>query len=242
MLKAFIKNINIINILLIFVAILIASYTFSPVSEKKAIKYKSISSVLRSDESGENTKRLASPGQPPADYLLIAENNPFHPERIIPVEEKTKAQPPLPKPEFILYGTLITDDIKIAYISDEKASISTAGRGKRQIPLRLGETLSGFTLKEVENDKVLMERGDERLYVHIYDPLKAKSRHLTSSTMPPEQTRQDRWVAPDSQQPPVQSQQSQPQVSVQPPSMPAKQPMSPEQARDAFMRLFQQKR
>lgn len=240
MLKALVKNINILNILLIFIILFVARYTFSPVSEK-LIKPKPLSENLRLNES-EEVREKKPISLPSTDLFLIAENNPFHPERIIPVEKKMEA-PPLPKPEFVLYGTLITDDIKVAYLSDEKASISTAGRGKRQIPLRPGETLSGFTLKEIEDDKVLMMRGDEKLYVYLYDSSKSRLRETVSSDRQQTVKGQEAKAIVDRQQPTVQTPQAQPQVSMQPPAIePTKQPMTPEQARETFMKLFQQKK
>lgn len=241
MLKALVKNINILNILLIFIILFVARYTFMPVSEK-SIKPKPLGENLRLNES-EALKEKKPISFPSTDLFLIAENNPFHPERIIPVEKKTEA-PPLPKPEFVLYGTLITEELKVAYLSDEKASISTAGRGKRQIPLRLGETLSGFTLKEIEDDKVLMMRGDEKLYVYLYDSSKSRMREaLPSDRQQAVKAQEGKATVDNRQQFTVQTPQTQPQVSVQPPAVePTKQPITPEQARDVFMKLFQQKK
>jgi hypothetical protein len=110
----------------------------------------------------------------PADYMMIAEENLFHPERKIPAEKKEEQ--PLPKPEFVLYGTLITDNISLAYLEDLKAPHSTPGRGKRQTALRKGDTLSGFTLKEIETEKIVMVRGEERIELKVADSSKPKIR------------------------------------------------------------------
>jgi len=110
----------------------------------------------------------------PADYMIIAEDNLFHPERIIPPEKKVEQE--LPKPEFILYGTMITDDLGVAYLEDLKAPRTTPGRGNRQVALKKGGALSGFTLKEIEADKIVMVRGEEKMIVHIIDPQKPKQR------------------------------------------------------------------
>jgi hypothetical protein len=112
------------------------------------------------------------------DYTMIAEENLFHPERKIPVEKKEEQ--PLPKPDIVLYGTLITDDISLAYIEDLKAPFSTPGRGKRQTALRKGDTISGFTLKDVEADKILMVRGEEMMLVYLIDPSHPKTREILS--------------------------------------------------------------
>ena len=110
--------------------------------------------------------------------MIISEENPFHPERKIPVEKK--AEQPLPKPEFVLYGTLITDDLKMAYLEDLKAPRSTSGRGKRQVALKQGDSLSGFRVKEIEAGKVVMVRGDDRIIVPIIDPAHTREGQATT--------------------------------------------------------------
>jgi type II secretory pathway component PulC len=92
------------------------------------------------------------------------------------------ANPPLPKPEFVLYGVLITDDASVAYVEDKKALQSTAGRGERQVALRKGETLSGFTLTEIGADKIVMVRGDEIITVNLSEP---KVREVAKQPKPP---------------------------------------------------------
>jgi hypothetical protein len=83
----------------------------------------------------------------PNDYAVIGYQNLFHPDRKIPPEKKEL--PPLPMPEFVLFGTLLTPDLSVAYLEDKKAPVSTPGRGPRQTALKKGETLSGFTLREI---------------------------------------------------------------------------------------------
>ncbi|HTZ18066.1 MAG TPA: hypothetical protein VMB78_06460 [Dissulfurispiraceae bacterium] len=104
------------------------------------------------------------PAPPMQDYAVVAEKNLFHPERIIPV---VKVEAVVPRPDLILYGTLITDNVSIAYLSDVKALRTTPGRGQRQTGLKLGETISGYILKEVQPDRVVMVRGDDRFEVLV---------------------------------------------------------------------------
>ncbi|MBA4395735.1 MAG: hypothetical protein C0407_19450, partial [Desulfobacca sp.] len=118
----------------------------------------------------------------PMDYVVIADQNIFHPERRIPPDKKEEAA--LPKPEFFLYGTLITPEMKIAYVEDKKAPVSTPGRGKRQTALKKGESLSGFTLKEVLTDKVVMTRGEETLTILLEDPNSLKTREVSPTQGP----------------------------------------------------------
>jgi hypothetical protein len=101
-----------------------------------------------------------------SDYVVVAEENLFHLERKVP-PEKASEEKPLPKPDFILYGTVIADDVKIAFIEDLKAPRTTTGRGKRQNAVRQGDVLSGFTVREVGSDRISMVRGEEKITVHV---------------------------------------------------------------------------
>ena len=121
---------------------------------------------------------------PIQDYAVISERNLFHPDRIIPVEKKEVI---IPRPEFVLYGTLIADSVRIAYLSDKKAPRTTPGRGKRQVGLKIGETLSGYTLKEVLPDRVVLSRGDDTIELKVISPENRKDRDLAegaASAMP----------------------------------------------------------
>ncbi len=114
-----------------------------------------------------------------SDYSIISDENLFHPERKIPIEKKEEK--PLPKPEFVLYGTLISENLSLAYLEDLKEPYTSPGRGKRQIPLRAGDTLSGFTLKEIYTDKVVMIRGEEKIVLNLTDPIRKKRELITST-------------------------------------------------------------
>jgi hypothetical protein len=170
-LKYIFRNINLLNIMLIASVIILANYiilpvfnmsiTYTPPSGKKII-------------SDKDEKPAESHIPSPSDYMIIAEENLFHPERKIPPEKKEEQS--LSKPEFVLYGTLIADDLSLAYVEDLKAPRSTPGRGKRQTAMKEGDILSGFTLKEIEAEKIVMVRGEERIIVPINDPSHPKDR------------------------------------------------------------------
>jgi hypothetical protein len=174
------KNINLLNLILIAVIILLANYTFLPIFNK-SVKFK-LPSVKQAIDH-KNEKPAESSVQSPSDYTIIAEENLFHPERKIPVE-KTEGKP-LPEPEFVLYGTLITDNLRVAYLEDLKAPHTTEGRGKRQLALRLGNSLSGYTLVEISPDKVIMAKGDDKIEVSIINPSKRKTGGKIAATKEP---------------------------------------------------------
>ena len=158
-LKAFLKNINILNLLLFAVAIFLAIQVNNSFGEKKikftAAKAKDI--ILKSHEkAAENPVTYM-------DYAVITEKNLFHPKRKVPSE----AEGELVKPEIILYGTLITEDKKIAYIEDKKNPYSTPGRGKRQVVVNEGSTVAGYKLVEVKPESIVLVRGEDKIVVNL---------------------------------------------------------------------------
>jgi hypothetical protein len=182
--KTIIRNINLLNTILILALVSFAAYRISPLLTVK-IKY----ALPHAKKIESKIGGKASQPQIPSitEYAVISEQNLFHPERRIPPEKKEEAA--LPKPDFVLYGTLISDDVKLAYLEDLKAPRSTAGRGKRLTAMKKGESMSGFTLKEIEADKVVMARGEEQITVPINDPDHPKTRdaQTTASQQPQRQ-------------------------------------------------------
>jgi len=122
------------------------------------------------------------------EYAIVSEKNLFNPERTIPVEKKNGQEQSLSKPEFLLYGTLISNDVKLAYLEDLKAPRNTPGRGRRQVALKIGDALSGFTLKEIHADYIVMTRGEETITVKVSENQDKKQRNIRTapqSTKPP---------------------------------------------------------
>jgi hypothetical protein len=175
------SNLSVVNIVLAAVLIVFANNMFLPLFGKSA-KLTLPSLKKQAAVPAKTTEKAVESKSPsPSDYFLIAEQNIFHPERKIPVEKKDGAAPPLPMPDFVLYGTLTLNDLRIAYMEDRKAPQNAPSRGKKQMPLRLGEALSGFILKEIDADKVVMVRGDEKLSVYLNDVSKSKTRESSAA-------------------------------------------------------------
>jgi hypothetical protein len=169
--KSLFRNITLLNVILLGVILLMAVYILLP-QFNFVIQY---SLPVREKTTTEEHPISARSNYPsPSDYVAIADENLFHPERKIPPEKKE--EPKLPQPEFILYGTLITEDLSLAYIEDIKTPVSSPGRGKRQSILKKGSAMSGYTLKEVEADKIVMAKGDESLTLYVRDPQRPKQR------------------------------------------------------------------
>ncbi|MCL4492458.1 MAG: hypothetical protein M1510_11295 [Nitrospirae bacterium] len=173
----FLRSINVLNIILFGVFAVSACYLISPLLHMDT-GYVVPSAVKGAVRAGQEAPAQSwAPAAP--DFTIIAEQNLFNPERKIPVEKPANAAEgkPLPKPEFVLYGTLITDEGGLAYIEDKKSPLSTPGRGKRVSVLRKGDSLSGFVLRSIEPDRVVLSRGDENVAVSLNDP-KARSQNL----------------------------------------------------------------
>lgn len=175
-LKYFLKNINLLNLLLLATIILFANYSVFLMFVTK-MKY-TLPSVTKSIFS--DTEKIDEPPPPSSsDYTVVSENNLFHPDRKIPPEKKEEV--PLPKPEFVLYGTLISKDASLAYLEDLKTPRNTPGRGKRQITLKKGDMMSGFVLKEIHPEKIVMVRGEEKMTVSVHNPNRSK---ITEASAP----------------------------------------------------------
>lgn len=155
------RSINLLNIALLIPCVLLTTWVVSPYFYGGP-NYR-VPTVKLPPVEEETTVENVSP--PTVDYAMVAEQNLFHPERRIPPEKKAAQE--LPKPELILYGTFMSDGVNVAYIEDKKAPATTPGRGKRQTVLKKGDTVSGFVLKEIEADKIVLVRGEESMVVHL---------------------------------------------------------------------------
>lgn len=211
--KYALKNITIINLLLLAGIGYMFTQTLPPFLNV-SVPYTLPSQKQREGIGGVEHYGFSPPS--PAEYALIGEENLFHPERRIPPEKKV--EPELPKPDFILYGTMIADDVAVAYLEDLKAPRTTPGRGKRQIAVKRGDSMSGFTLRELEADKIVMVRGEERIVVHMMNKQKPKQRDSSTTAsqqaQAPAKQHQPPQQAPPTPPPPPKAS---PPKEVQPP-------------------------
>lgn len=156
------RSVNVLNVLLLSAASLLVASGFSHLLEAGSFK----NPHLKKGTVALQTDVKPSPVQNPAfsDYLIFSEQNIFHPERKVISESGEKD---LPRPELVLFGTIITDGYVAAYIEDKHSPYSTPGRGKRQKVLKKGDSVSGFVLEEILKDRIILARGDEKLVVTI---------------------------------------------------------------------------
>jgi hypothetical protein len=113
------------------------------------------------------------------DYAVISDQNLFHPERKIPLEKPSEKA--IPRPEVFLYGTLITSEGSFAFVEDRKAPSPAGGRDKRQRTLRKGASLGGYLLGEIEADRIVLIKGDERVVVMLNDREKRRAGEASAS-------------------------------------------------------------
>jgi hypothetical protein len=171
------RNITLLNALLITLIVFMALYALLPLHNVN-IKYappfqKKTLEVREVTEAGHVPLSIS-------DYAIVPEENLFHPGRKIP-PEKEAGPPPLPKPDVLLYGTLITGDTAVALVEDMKSPVNTPGRGQRQIRMKEGDIMSGFVLKDIEPDKIVMVRGEEQLIVPVMNSQKRKAKIASSA-------------------------------------------------------------
>lgn len=168
--SAFIKNITVLNIILIAATVISANYVFLPLFD---IKIATLPAAAK--KPAEETTEKAVNKQPASllEYAIIADKNLFHPLRTIVAAKDVK---PEIKPEFVLYGTLITGNTRMAFLEDMRSQYSTPGRGKRQKALALGGTLSGYILSEVHPDRIVMVKDNDRMELKVINASKPKAR------------------------------------------------------------------
>jgi len=130
---------------------------------------------------GNRTSATESLNLSPVDYTMVSEQNLFHPERKIPPEKAEEKA--VPRPEVVLYGTLLMNDVSIAYIEDKKSPRTSPGRGKRQIAAEKGYNLNGYILREIKPDSIVFVKGDDRLIVRLEDGEKRRDVEIAKTPM-----------------------------------------------------------
>jgi hypothetical protein len=173
--KVFLNNINLLNLMLSGACLFLFFTLDYPLLNKKIEV-----SVPKSKEAPSLIQEVIAANDSIAysDFISVAERNLFHPERKVPQAIKD-AQAALPKPDLILYGTLITDNLSIAYIEDRKAPYSTPGRTNRQTQLKKGDSIGGYILREIEPNRIILTKGEEKLVVMLDNKEKRRGAEIS---------------------------------------------------------------
>jgi hypothetical protein len=179
---AWIRHVNVLNLFIIAAAIGFYIYFLNPLlMTPVSLELPSPKEMsLETESSADQTKEPSI-----SDYTLIAEQNLFHPDRLIPLEktEKTekKAAQSAPRPELVLHGTMILNGLKMAYVEDKKAASATPGRGTRQLVVKEGDSISGFILKQVTESMIVLVNGEEQMILYL-DEMKDRKGEIPGST------------------------------------------------------------
>jgi len=125
-------------------------------------------------------------------YQVIVQKDLFRPTRTEWKEEAIKSGlPPTPPPT--LYGIMITDNDRIAILEESPSSI------KRKI-YRVKDQIGGFVVSEIEREKVVLIRGEEKIVVSLRE-IKTISQPARPGATPPRSV--PRPIPPQS--PPIQT-------------------------------------
>ena len=109
------KSINVLNCLLMVAVAASAYVVIVPYMNLTIQPALPAAKIAETAPISSQPKSLPNPSQ--ADYAMISEKNLFHPERKIPPDNAVAIAAVIPKPpELVLYGTLISDNLNIAYV------------------------------------------------------------------------------------------------------------------------------
>lgn len=174
--KTFINSFNVLNLTLFALVIILFFILDYPLisNDFKTTIVKTNISRLQNERKYLENSNINYP-----DYMVIFDKNLFHPERKEIVNNKENQ--PIVKPDIVLYGTLITQEKKIAYIEDKKNNFSTPGRGKRQTVVVLGSKISGYTLQEINPESIVLIYGDDKMTVVLRDKKDRKQKELSEA-------------------------------------------------------------
>lgn len=170
--KKLLKNINVLNTMLASSLALVVFIDILPYFNMDVIITQQ---EINSAVTNQGDEHIAYQSPPMSDFIIVSEMNAFHPERKVPLANAGDA---VTRPEIVLYGTLLLADTAIAYIEDRKNPYSTPGRGNRQKSVKKGDTISGYFLKEIGKDMIVLERGEDKIIVTLQEK---KDRNLKNA-------------------------------------------------------------
>lgn len=169
------RNVTLLNVLLVVALVLAGIGVICPaMSVNNRLKLPRVvpkETVLPEKPAEEAAQPL------PTDYAVVSEMNLFHPQRVIPIDAKKE----LPKPELFLCGIIMYGNQRVAFVEDRKNPTTSPGRGKRQTELRKGSVYAGYSVTDINNNSIVLARGDQSVSVHLMDPGKRGGKNSPSS-------------------------------------------------------------
>lgn len=138
----------------------------------------------------EVTTKGGAGGSSPAlqTYSVVATRNLFSPNR-----SESGVQTGTPASPLYLYGVVIGDGVRWAYLEDPAS--------KRPAEYRIGDPVGGGQLDQIEADHVVIRQGGVRLRVMLKDPSKPQAGNLPPAAVAAPSTPQPSGGAPGPQIP-----------------------------------------
>ncbi len=154
------KSITPLNIILLLAVLAGLFYTFYYLAQLiQDVSLPRVSATFIEDQVRQSFE--AGRFNPKSEVAEI-EKNLFHPERKV---AKRRALSLAGDPQIVLYGTFITPDFQLAYLEDSmNPQISNTGASRQQV-MKKDDRISGFVLEEILPDKVLLSKGNEKIWV-----------------------------------------------------------------------------
>jgi len=181
MIRVLLNYIKILHLILLTIIVLFIIYFVRPGYDQEISVPPPIIKKTVETPAAEKTAGQRIPGI--MEYVIIAEQNLFHPQRIIPSEKKGNSEP---KPEIILFGTILSENSALAYIEDKKQAYTpTPGRGKRHRIVKPGDSIGEFIVKEIKPDSIELQKGEEKIRAFLYDKRKRSGNNPQSLTHEP---------------------------------------------------------
>lgn len=175
------RSINVLNLLMTAIAIGLFIAFLNPLLGTPApVKVPASNEIQPGIARG--VDRTMKPSM--TDYALIGEQNLFHPDRTISEAKKSPAPVKLSRPELILHGTMLTGELKMAYLEDKKARPKIPGRGAAHMVIKEGDTVGGYILKQITENMIVLANGEEQMTLYL-DELKDRKGEITGPTQAP---------------------------------------------------------
>lgn len=163
-LRSISRSVTLLNLLLASAVVLACVSIIFPVTRASS-RFK-LPQVSPKEAEPQEDPGAAAAALLPTDYAVVSEMNLFHPQRMVPIDVKAQ----LPKPELFLCGVIRYGNDLVAFVEDKKNPTTSPGRGKRQVVLRKGNVYAGYLVTEINNDSIVLARGEQSVSVHLMDP------------------------------------------------------------------------
>jgi type II secretory pathway component PulC len=165
-----IRNYFLLNLLLIVVIGFLGNKLYDVVKYRAEMPAEAVPGEVRKEDTaaGHTEKTLDENAFEPISVLDL-----FRPSRTAPsVENKAAEKPPLPSPPK-LFGTVILNDNKTAILEQSDTKTTKV--------YRINDTISGYKVLEIHEDKVVLLGNDEKVEVRLRDDkgVQAPSRPIT---------------------------------------------------------------